>query len=103
MRGFTRCAFAFVAAIVTVVVSEPSDLTDSQVTVLKCCRHNEKLQVDNVAGDGLPPCVQTLDAWKPLIYSTTRQTLDSNMPANWHVVDGRRPKCNVSSVLAHVS
>lgn len=100
MKAFARRVLAFVAAIATVVVSEPSDLTNSQLTILKCCRYNEELQRPD--GDGLPRCESTSNEWKPLIFSVSRETLDNDMPANWHIVDGRRPECDDDSKLTHV-
>jgi hypothetical protein len=104
MRAFARCVFALVAATViatTLVVSEPSDLAKSQLTILKCCRYGEEL--DNDASTGtLPRCEPTSDEWQPLIFSLTHQTLDVVLPDEWHVVESRRPVCDDRSELTHV-
>lgn len=101
MTAYARCIFALITAIATVVVSEPNDLAKSQPTILKCCRYGEELrQSDN--DDALPRCKPTADTWQPLIYSPTRQTLDKELPVDWHVVDGQLPECDDRSELIHV-
>jgi len=84
------------------VVAEPSDSTKSRLTILKCCRYGEELR--HVDGDpsGLPRCEPTSNEWKPLIYSPTRQTFHAKPPADWHILDGRRPECDDRSELIHV-
>lgn len=99
-----RGVLALVTAIAAVVASEPNDLADSQLTILKCCRYGEELRRPDgdANGDALPRCEPTPNEWKPLIFSLTRQTLDDELPADWHVVDGRRPECDNRSELIHV-
>ncbi|KAL0109423.1 hypothetical protein PUN28_014472 [Cardiocondyla obscurior] len=101
MARASLCAFALlVATIATVVFSEPNDPANSQLTILKCCRHDEELRRPD--GDALPRCEPTPNKWKPLIFSPMHGTLDEEMPANWHVVDGQRPECDDRSELIHV-
>ncbi|XP_011686959.1 PREDICTED: probable G-protein coupled receptor Mth-like 1 [Wasmannia auropunctata] len=100
--------FALVAAIATVVFAEPKDLARSKVTVLKCCPYGEELQGPDgdTHDNALLRCVSASDKWMPLIYSKERQTLDhadaGNLPAEWHIVAGRRPKCDDHRELIHV-
>lgn len=102
MRAFFRCV-AFVVTIVATVTSEPSNLTKSQVTIYKCCRHNEELQrLDGNSNNGLPRCEPTSNKWEPLIYSPKIRDFLTTQPAEWHVVDGRRPECDDPSELIHV-
>ncbi|XP_024877136.1 probable G-protein coupled receptor Mth-like 1 [Temnothorax curvispinosus] len=107
MGAFARCVLALVATAATVVVSEPDDLAKSdQLTILKCCRYGEELRRsdDDASNDGLPRCEPTSNEWQPLIFSLTRQTFydGGNLPADWHVVGGRRPECDDSSELIDV-
>ncbi|XP_025987189.1 probable G-protein coupled receptor Mth-like 1 [Solenopsis invicta] len=100
MRG--AFALALVAAIATtVVVSEPSGLAKSKLTILKCCRYGEELDNDVNSGT-LPRCEPTSDEWQPLIFSLTHQTLDVVLPDEWNVVEERRPVCDDRSELTHV-
>jgi hypothetical protein len=100
MRAFLRC-FAIVTAIAVLVVSEPNNLTKSQVTILKCCRHGEALQQSNDNSDEMPRCQPTKTQWKPLIYSPRRQTFVPIL-SEWHILDGRRPECDDQSELIFV-
>lgn len=104
VAGFTGImgafVFAFVTVIVAVVVSEPNDLMKSQLTILKCCRYGEELRRPD--GDALPHCEPTSNEWQPLIYSPKRQTLDTELPTDWHILDGKQPECDDHSELIHV-
>jgi len=99
MRAFLRC-FAFVTATAVLVVSEPNNLTKSQVTILKCCRYGEALQQSNDNSE-MPRCQPTKNEWKPLIYSAAKQKFVS-IPPEWHILDGRRPECDDQSKLIFV-
>ncbi|XP_036138367.1 probable G-protein coupled receptor Mth-like 1 [Monomorium pharaonis] len=105
MGAFALCVLLALAA-ATTVPAEPIDLANkSQLTILKCCRYGEELrQVDNDGSDedALPRCERTDNRWSPLIFSPARQTLEEEPPADWHVVDGRRPVCDNHSELVHV-
>jgi len=101
MRAFARYVlFALVAAIATVVVSEP-DLAKSQLTILKCCRFGESLQRpdDDANDDALPRCKPTSEKWQPLLFSVKLQQLVAEFPDDWHIVDGRWPDCDDDSEL----
>ncbi|XP_072745096.1 probable G-protein coupled receptor Mth-like 1 isoform X2 [Anoplolepis gracilipes] len=102
MKMFFRWV-AFLVTIAVAVLSEPNDQTQSKVTILKCCRHDEELRQSN--GDSndnsLPHCELTSDEWNPLIYSPSRKTF-VKIPAEWHILDGRRPECDDGSELIHV-
>ncbi|XP_012233862.1 probable G-protein coupled receptor Mth-like 1 [Linepithema humile] len=97
MRAFLRC-FAFVTATAVLVVSEPNNLTNSQVTILKCCRYGEALQQSDDNSDEIPHCQPTKTVWKPLIYSRKSQGFVFIL-AEWRILDGRRPECDDQSEL----
>lgn len=88
--------------VATIVVAEPGDPTKSRLTILKCCRYGEELRRADGDATGLPRCQPTSNEWKPLIYSPTRQTFHAKPPADWHILDGRRPECHDQSELIHV-
>ncbi|XP_029038608.1 probable G-protein coupled receptor Mth-like 1 [Osmia bicornis bicornis] len=96
-------AFRFatiVSAFVVLVYSEP-DNSRSKLTILKCCRHKEELVKDNDVGT-MTRCKATENEWKPFIYSPSLQTFLPNPPAEWNVVQGRKPQCGDNSMLSYV-
>lgn len=98
MRAFV---FALIATIATVVVSEPNDLAKSQLRIFKCCRYGEELINDDANSNALPRCVPTENKWKTFIFSFEEKNF-VELPAEWYVIDGQRPKCDNRSELVHV-
>lgn len=96
------CCVVFVITI-AIVLSVANDLPDSQLTIFKCCKFNEELQLSiRHPGEKLPPCGPSSTKWKPLIYSQIQQTLNLDLPADWHVLEDHRPECDNRSELIHV-
>lgn len=98
MGAFGR-TIAYLAFVATVVVSEPSD----SVKILKCCGDGEELLRSNDDPNSLPRCRPTSNKWKPLIYSPIQRTLNGQQPANWRILSGKWPECDVrTEELIHV-
>ncbi|KZC09677.1 putative G-protein coupled receptor Mth-like 1 [Dufourea novaeangliae] len=88
---------------IVVVLSEPIDFAQPRVTVLKCCRDMEELVRES---DGEPEtstrCEATKNQWKPFIYSPSQQMLLNAPPAEWDIVQGKKPECGDNSELTYV-
>ncbi|EZA56298.1 putative G-protein coupled receptor Mth-like protein [Ooceraea biroi] len=74
----------------------------SRLTILKCCRYGEELRRMDGDASGLPRCEPTSSEWKLLVYSPTQRSFHTKLPADWHILDGRRPECDDRSELIHL-
>ncbi|XP_043522575.1 probable G-protein coupled receptor Mth-like 1 [Frieseomelitta varia] len=90
--------------VVIPVLCEPvNEPTKTRLTILKCCRYNEELvkESDNEA-DARTHCKATKSEWKPIIYSPSKADMLEKPPAEWDIVEGRKPVCEQNFALTYV-
>lgn len=90
--------------VVIPVLCEPvNEPTKTRLTILKCCRYNEELvkESDNEV-DARTRCKATKNEWKPIIYSPSKADMLEKPPAEWDIVEGRKPVCEQNSALTYV-
>ncbi|XP_076302332.1 putative G-protein coupled receptor Mth-like 1 [Lasioglossum baleicum] len=110
--SFTRQAIAMKPAYLVAILwslaiptlGEPaSEPSKARVTVLKCCQRQEVLVKESDSeADARTRCNGTKNNWKPVIYSPSKRGMLDHPPAEWDIVEGKRPVCDESSVLTYV-
>ncbi|CAL7947741.1 unnamed protein product [Xylocopa violacea] len=102
MKAIYVLAILWTPAVLT--LGEPrNESSRPRPTILKCCRHNEELVKESHSEtDTRTRCEATGNEWKPFIYSPSLgSTLDSP-PAEWNIVQGKKPECGDNLELTFV-
>ncbi|KAG7202061.1 hypothetical protein KM043_004739 [Ampulex compressa] len=83
---------------------ETNGPTNARVDILKCCRNGEELvkPAEGEEEQSLARCIATTNPWNPFIYSPSLKTILSQPPAEWSVLQGRRPECSDGTELSYV-